>query len=67
MLWRGGACWSMLRMGIDAATLSRMGSFGTGRRRYLDFHRENLRLEARPSMQHLEQRENDELRFAGGG
>jgi hypothetical protein len=57
----------MLRMGIDAATLSRMGSFGTGRRRYLDFHRENLRLEARPSMQHLEQRENDELRFAGGG
>lgn len=41
--------------------------FSTGRRRYLDFHRENLRLEARPSMQHLEQHENDELRFAGGG
>jgi hypothetical protein len=44
-----------------------MGSFGTGRRRYLDFHREILRLEARPSMQHLEQHEDDVLRFAGGG
>jgi hypothetical protein len=54
-------------MGIDATALLRMGSFGAGRRRYLDFHRENLRLEARPSMQHLEQHENDALRFAGGG
>lgn len=67
MLWRGGACWSLLRMSIDATALSRMGSFSTGRRRYLDFHRENLRLEARQAMQHLEQLENDVLRFAGGG
>jgi hypothetical protein len=54
-------------MGIDATALLRMGSFGTGRRRHLDFHRENLRLEARLAMQHLEQHKDDVLRFAGGG
>ena len=38
---------SMTRMGIDPAALKCVGAFSAGQRRYLDFHRENVFLEAR--------------------
>ena len=38
---------SMQKMGLDPAALGSVGTFSTGQRRYLAFHRENVFLEAR--------------------
>jgi hypothetical protein len=38
---------SLVRMGIDPTVLKCVGAFSAGQRRYLDFHRENVFLEAR--------------------
>lgn len=47
MLWRGGACRSLVRLGIAPATLKSVGSFSTDHRRKLDFRCEHVSLEAR--------------------
>jgi len=38
---------SLVRMGIDPATLKNVGVFSAGQRRFLDFHRESVFLEAK--------------------